>query len=735
MGRQTGMAGQGNVFAAARILIRPFGKFVFLVTILLFRVEAGVLAETFVSHPPMRPLPEASTRPKGEGPARFADPVKGSDKGDGTQKQPWKSLSHAIPQLKPGDTLYLRGGTYYEPVSINGLVGRANVPITIRSYPEELAVIDGGYREFFENPRSAWEPDPAGAPGEFRSVQTYAEIAGKAKNVNALGNFSDSLVPLHGYRNHYDLRATSCYWQVEGKVFSETGVYCGPGVVYDPDDTRIHIRLAHTDLAGWGEKNYTGEQDPRKLSLVIAAGPNPAFQIVSSSWVRVQDVVVRGSRVATFRIGDASDIELDGITVYGGSTPLGVSGTAGLRITNSAFRGIQGPWSTRSTMKYRGIESKLFSASGWAGFNGNCDFDVSYSEFTDSCDGIFIGNVKNAVFHHCLLDNCSDDGFFVTATTGEDGLIHGGGHRIYRNLLRRCLTTFAFGVGHGVQKEAEYGIRQTGAGLYIFRNLIDLREPVHYGHPRDAAAARAYAPAGRCCGDHGGPIWEPMWVYHNTVITREDAFRNYYGSGFGGHMGQPNVPRRVLNNIFVQNSGIPGVVFPPAYLDFHADGNLFWSPQDGPSYPVNDFSSAIRRSRRAAGRSGAIPPVLKRPEPVKIPDKPGEIDKEEDLKIILDILDPPPPPPAIVPVEPDWGTRDRFSDPRFVQFGVNWQATNDYRLQTDSPAVGAGVMFPAAWPDSLRAPDGNNTPPDVGALSRGAETWHVGVRGRIVIVP
>src|SRR5687768_9225750 len=66
---------------------------------------------TYVSHPPIRALPTPSDRPLDEGPAYFVDP-NGSDGNDGSKGRPWKTLRHAIAQLQPGYTLYLRGGIY-----------------------------------------------------------------------------------------------------------------------------------------------------------------------------------------------------------------------------------------------------------------------------------------------------------------------------------------------------------------------------------------------------------------------------------------------------------------------------------------------------------------------------------------------------------------------------------------------------------------------------------------------
>src|SRR5688572_27325640 len=66
------------------------------------------------SHAPMRTLPEATRREREDGPALFVDAQRGDDAQAGSEAQPWKTLRHALRQLKPGDTLYLRGGTYYE---------------------------------------------------------------------------------------------------------------------------------------------------------------------------------------------------------------------------------------------------------------------------------------------------------------------------------------------------------------------------------------------------------------------------------------------------------------------------------------------------------------------------------------------------------------------------------------------------------------------------------------------
>lgn len=68
--------------------------------------------------------------------------TKGNDSFDGTINKPFKSLKHAISQLSPNDTLYLRGGTYYEILEINKSGTKQN-PIVISNYLNEEVIISG----------------------------------------------------------------------------------------------------------------------------------------------------------------------------------------------------------------------------------------------------------------------------------------------------------------------------------------------------------------------------------------------------------------------------------------------------------------------------------------------------------------------------------------------------------------------------------------------------------------
>jgi hypothetical protein len=68
----------------------------------------------------------------------------GSDSASGTKSHPWRTLYASLRKLHPGDTLYVRGGTYpWSGTNYTTLAGTAAHPIRIANYPGEKAVFQG----------------------------------------------------------------------------------------------------------------------------------------------------------------------------------------------------------------------------------------------------------------------------------------------------------------------------------------------------------------------------------------------------------------------------------------------------------------------------------------------------------------------------------------------------------------------------------------------------------------
>jgi hypothetical protein len=77
--------------------------------------------------------------------ALFVSPA-GSDSNPGSEAAPFRTITHAMKQLRPGMTLIVRGGTYTERVVLRGSAltpGTPEARITVRNYPGERPVVQG----------------------------------------------------------------------------------------------------------------------------------------------------------------------------------------------------------------------------------------------------------------------------------------------------------------------------------------------------------------------------------------------------------------------------------------------------------------------------------------------------------------------------------------------------------------------------------------------------------------
>jgi hypothetical protein len=95
-------------------------------------IAAGLLAGLFGAPP----VTEAATT------VRYVSPT-GSDANPGTLSAPWRTVAASLKKLRPGTTLYLRGGTYSGNMDLDLPDGTATARITVGSYPGERAVLKG----------------------------------------------------------------------------------------------------------------------------------------------------------------------------------------------------------------------------------------------------------------------------------------------------------------------------------------------------------------------------------------------------------------------------------------------------------------------------------------------------------------------------------------------------------------------------------------------------------------
>ncbi|MEP7111235.1 MAG: hypothetical protein ABI760_24780, partial [Ferruginibacter sp.] len=171
-------------------------------------------------------------------------------------------------------------------------------------------------------------------------------------------------------------------------------------------------------------------------------------------------------------------------------------------------------------------------------------------------------------FHHNLITNMNDDAIYIDQKKGNTLKVH-------HNVFTRCLTCFSY-IG-----KASAPLQ--GGPWYIYRNLIDLRQPTASFRPFHPDAQNEEGE--REVFRHGwlhksnGPSGN-YHIFQNTILALNEKGPHAYFT----HLypkGTPLKPRTAFNNIFVgiNHSATlrkPVVMLPsPGFKDI-IDGNLYY---------------------------------------------------------------------------------------------------------------------------------------------------------------
>lgn len=650
---------------------------------LLFSLTMSLSANSkeILSHPPLHTpvFSKESEFPKG--PVYYVDARAGDDSAAGTKDHPWKSIRHAMPRLSPGDTLLLRGGTYYENVTC-AVVGEPDRPITIRSFPGEEAVLDGGMPEFQTDPASAWQP--GSAPGEYVSTGTYRNIR------DVLGLFGDSQVGLQTYWHHDNLVSENETTAIANGV----PFYCGPGLYYNKLTGKVHARLAHTFQTRPGFVNYRGETDPRKLPLIVAPFRSTPLFLDQAMHVRFKDLVIRGGGFNTVLMNFAVDVQFDYVTIIGGSYCIRAKNSGPVRMTNCGIIGQIPPWGywsdnalqtydpvyydpftqppepranrnvarlpTHALLVTEGAEESDIFANPF-----NNHWTITQCEFADGHDGIYL-NGRKMDLNHCLVTRIQDDGFYLVSPTpqGVNDDVH-----IYRNYVAGCMNPFG---GH---------LRSVSSGtISIYGNIVDGRYLTQMYRPSSKwPEGRFTSSAVFVLHGRGKPAgMENIGFYYNTFL-----FAGVQFAGATYAKPAPESTREIFNNIFVYFNELP-TNFPTAPLDGRVDmdGNLHWAPRHDPEQP-EAWMDKIRNSEAAT----------------------ANVEKWGGLP---------------------WEKHSRYDNPRFRDWSPDRLTGNDYRLDQEGIAAKMAVDFPFR----AKLKDAGVAGPAVGALQAG-DVFRVGIDRRI----
>jgi hypothetical protein len=260
----------------------------------------------------------------------------------GTKAAPFRTFKKAIAALDPGDTLNIAGGVYHQQLDVTGLHGTAADPqtgtpahpITIRALPGARVYIDGGgkrLKRFRDLPSTAWlpagevgPPDPLELDDEYVSSQQFPSAVVNRGAFLGTSRYTrlityGRLEDLRSKRQTFDKTYGSD--PKEGPIDVVTGkdedahgypwVYMGPGLWFNDQTHRVHIRLAPTTNGIPHLRDYEGETDPRKLRLALAARSTLPLRVRGSEHVRLEHLTIRYGGDETAHVENVNHVRFD----------------------------------------------------------------------------------------------------------------------------------------------------------------------------------------------------------------------------------------------------------------------------------------------------------------------------------------------------------------------------------------------------------------------------------------
>ena len=685
----------------------------------------------------------------------YVHPVWGSDSNNGSTPCTGPGVGQAVQTITKagqlagaGDTVRLQAtgnatGHYLDLGRLNRdcLFGSAfsgtsdTIRVVVETDPNDvsagrLATFDPGYAEFKSNPNTAWVPctESGAAADEYVSVNTYDMVGNNSVWGCFLKTDGTSGDRLLTYARIEDLRASN---QSFAKVplsdprpsggplvanpntpeddtqFKFPWCYRGPGIWWDdrptingitnPNYKKIHFRAAPTSFNQPGVIDYSGESDPRDLSLSIALSGHYAFA-VTGDYITFKNIVVQNGGESSGRaIGSGSSnycerVTFDHCTFNTSRNGFLTGWTKFLKFSHCVFDGNLASYVSRQDVK----TSYDFTGPSGTETNGCCrmtqacllgnatnneDMDIGNCEFRNGHDGVQLWGVRSKI-HHSLLENLNDEAImFYGAMAATDT-------QVYNNVVRKVMQAFSSSEG----STGSTGIR------YVYRNIVDMRVPIMGTRDLPPDPVNIW----RAGEDYkfNMPVPE-IYSYHNTFVLPPiaDGSGNECSDAWGnistGAYPTPK-PRQFKNNILMAiHADRPLYTVPdPAFTQLESDGNVWcrrvsspfthlFNSYDGSKYSTWSAMNAAFPLWEAAGQN-----LIAYPQFAGVGDY----------------------------VPTDGGT--------FLNA--------DYRLKSGSPAryTGSGTgginLNGTGWPGTSGSPAN----PDCGAIAYGGSAFTVGVDSR-----
>ena len=463
----------------------------------------------------------------------YVDPVVGDDETTGAIDRPWRTLQAAFDRLRPGDTLVLRDGTYFESeVSIRS-AGTAGAPILVRNHVGESPVVDGGLLEFRTAGNADWELFDA-SRGIYRSAAIYPGLE------QAHGYLDTA-----GQRFHLVPYETWGHFASDNQRYTATGnIYVGHGVYWNPIDSRIYVRLVPSELQLFLGYPDPPALDPRLVSIHVFANDEVLIFEWNSAYVTLEGIDVQFQNNAVEIRGGAREIEIRDADLLGGRTHVLIRDGAhhlvfdDVRVVDSIP-----PWIAWEDVKAGTEPAADFQGAAFA------IQDAAYNVEISNClvENVFDAVDATATPHDLVVRDCEFRGI-------RDDVIQigtaGYNYEIHDNRM--------LGVSKGVSRNGSGDTPAPGT-TWIHHNVIDAGTLMQYGRQNPDGTWHGKADPGMNgqvwaapFGSHGGTGYgagQAWKIYHNTIVLGKALGSQGAGQA---RFWRPGALTEVFNNVFVQ---------------------------------------------------------------------------------------------------------------------------------------------------------------------------------------
>ncbi len=475
----------------------------------------------------------------------------GSNRNDGKLNRPWRTLRYALEMLSAGDVLYLRDGTYYEHEIKIGISGSASTPITIRSYPGERAVIDGGVPYFTTTRGSEWEIIDSNI-GLYRSRRALPE---EADFVRAW--LVDDDVQLVEYESAENLESTNY-----GPLNGLEQFYMGPGIQLRADG-HLYLRLQYnpndlSDPSGNLLAPTPIDTNPNNHRIAIFFS-SYIFRLDGASYVHFRDLVFSHAEyIFDVRAGSDHNV-LSGSQLNYGSRGLVIrDNVRDWEIYNCEFNNGVPDYIYWTDVKNRGEDvAEAYPEFQSVAISGSLPgFLVHDNYFRDTFDGLSLQDgTTDARISDNVFARIRDDSINLSRGISEVEVAH--------NLLWHVMSGIS-----------NLGSDAAPGDVYIHHNVIDNSAYQRGGRPGNVREDNwPIWTIGSPFPDHDDGNKASWWkLYNNTIVTRQNVGHPWAPAGPDSVTGNPE--KYVFNNIFYMLD--EGVIYRDDLISSgsHYDGNV-----------------------------------------------------------------------------------------------------------------------------------------------------------------